>query len=74
AYITLSSFRVNLFFRSFLRRFSFLNLLSRWPVSRCAVSVVAHYREFLTADKRLLQINERQPYFSTKRPFLLHIA
>jgi hypothetical protein len=30
AYITLSSFRVNHFFRSFLRRFSFLNLLSRW--------------------------------------------
>ncbi|WP_336795576.1 hypothetical protein, partial [Erwinia aphidicola] len=46
AYITLSSFGVNFFLKKFFRRFRyFLNLLSRWPVSRCAVSVVAHYRD-----------------------------
>ncbi|MGK6329300.1 hypothetical protein ACMGEE_19730, partial [Erwinia sp. DT-104] len=74
AYITLSSFRVNLFFRSFSPAIQLPEPPEPLAVSRCAVSVVAHYREFLTADKRLLQINERQPYFSTKRPFLLHIA
>ncbi|MEM6162580.1 hypothetical protein AAH446_18830, partial [Erwinia sp. P6884] len=43
-------------------------------VSRCAVSVVAHYRELSAADKRLLQINDRQRYFSTTRLFLPHFA
>ncbi|MCZ2719705.1 hypothetical protein, partial [Erwinia amylovora] len=37
---------------------NFLNLSTRRPVSRCSVSVEAHYREFLTADKGLLQKND----------------
>ncbi|KYP83218.1 hypothetical protein WB66_18905, partial [bacteria symbiont BFo1 of Frankliniella occidentalis] len=38
--------RSQLLFEKLFRRFRyFLNLLSRWPVSRCAVSVVAHYRD-----------------------------
>jgi hypothetical protein len=51
AYITLSSFGVNPFSQDFFRRFSFPNLLTRRCVSRCSVSVEAHYREFLQADK-----------------------
>jgi len=46
AYITLSSFRVNLFFRSFSPAVqNFLNLSTPWLVSRCSVSMEAHYRD-----------------------------
>ncbi|WP_368913261.1 hypothetical protein, partial [Mixta calida] len=52
AYITLSSFRVNPFFRSFSPAIqASLNRLTVPSRSRCAVSVEAHYRELLRADK-----------------------
>ncbi|WP_284215239.1 hypothetical protein, partial [Mixta theicola] len=53
AYITLSSFRVNLFFRSFSPAIqSLLNRSTPRGVSRCAVSMEAHYREFSAACNR----------------------
>ncbi|WP_288500564.1 hypothetical protein, partial [uncultured Erwinia sp.] len=58
AYITLSSFGVNFFLRSFSGGSELPEPLNTLAVSRCAVSVVAHYREILTRDKRLLQIND----------------
>jgi len=51
AYITLSSFGVNFFLRSFSGAISYLTLLTRWLVSRCSVSVEAQYRDFLESDK-----------------------
>ncbi|MGC8426198.1 hypothetical protein ACP3S8_15565, partial [Mixta calida] len=46
AYITLSSFRVNPFFRSFSPAIqTSLNRSTPHGVSRCAVSMEAHYRE-----------------------------
>ncbi|WP_297206462.1 hypothetical protein, partial [uncultured Pluralibacter sp.] len=44
AYITLSSFRVNPIFQKF-------SLSTRRPVSRCSVSMEAHYREPSPNDK-----------------------
>ncbi|WP_337026395.1 hypothetical protein, partial [Pantoea eucrina] len=53
AYITLSSSGVNHFFQRFLRRKFLPNLpVDAVSVSRCAVSMEAHYREFFRADKR----------------------
>ncbi|MFG1174557.1 hypothetical protein AAFN90_13390, partial [Erwiniaceae bacterium CAU 1747] len=61
---TLSSFGVNFFLRSFFRRFRQLSEPpTRWPVSRCSVSVEAQYRDFLAADKFLLQTNYQASFF-----------
>ncbi|WP_208647003.1 hypothetical protein, partial [Buttiauxella warmboldiae] len=59
AYITLSSCRVK-------RLFSLFVWLTGRLVSRCAVSVEAQYRDFTEADKRLLQKDYQQSFFSTK--------
>ncbi|MCE0827601.1 hypothetical protein LVQ78_16385, partial [Buttiauxella sp. A2-C2_NF] len=57
--ITLSSFRVK-------RLFSLFIWLTGRFVSRCAVSVEAQYRDFLEADKCLLQKDYQTPFFSPK--------
>ncbi|MFZ3390547.1 hypothetical protein, partial [Buttiauxella gaviniae] len=57
--ITLSSFRVK-------RLFSLFVWLTSRFVSRCAVSVEAQYRDFLEADKCLLQIDYQASFFSPK--------
>ncbi|MDW8848383.1 hypothetical protein SD961_21265, partial [Erwinia sp. MMLR14_017] len=57
AYITLSSLRVNLFSEVFLRRFSVLNLSTRRPVSRCSVSMEAHYRDPVSEHKGFFDLS-----------------
>ncbi|WP_233592634.1 hypothetical protein, partial [Erwinia psidii] len=54
------------FEKKLLRRFSVLNLLTRRPVSRCSVSVVAHYREFVTTDKCYLKKKAERSIFELK--------
>jgi len=58
AYITLSSFRVKHFFQRFLWRGESLHSLLSRLRCRFAVSVDAHYRELILADKGLLQKND----------------
>ncbi|WP_343463788.1 hypothetical protein, partial [Pantoea sp.] len=56
----------NTFFSVFLRRGESLRALLSRLRCRFAVSVVAHYRALILADKGLLQKNGRQRLFCTK--------
>ncbi|WP_220432972.1 hypothetical protein, partial [Raoultella terrigena] len=66
-----SSFRVKRLFCFSLSAFAAdiqrWSLLTRRPVSRCSVSVEAHYREFSDVDKPCLQKTFQPPLFSPKR-------
>ncbi|WP_438436477.1 hypothetical protein, partial [Kluyvera georgiana] len=68
---------ISLFSAEILRRTS----LTRRLVIRCSVSVEAHYREFILADKRKFKIIYRSLFFSPncvsiqrKKPRLLFLT
>ncbi|WP_297200008.1 hypothetical protein, partial [uncultured Pluralibacter sp.] len=61
AYITLSSFRVNPIFQKF-------SLSTRRPVSRCSVSMEAHYREFSAGRNRKFAEKSLTAAFPSKTP------
>ncbi|MCE0491616.1 hypothetical protein LU196_16390, partial [Pantoea sp. Mb-10] len=58
----------------FLRRGESLRALLSRLRCRFAVSVVAHYRALIPADKGLLQKNDRSSYFSPLRSILRRFA
>src|SRR5690606_6871474 len=57
------------YFAFLCRSFPEEDLLTRWPVSRCSVSVEAHYRELFRADKSKMQKNLSTAQFSYKTPY-----
>ncbi|EBJ2679085.1 hypothetical protein DRB37_23870 [Salmonella enterica] len=66
-HITLSRFRVKRLFSLFSVRFWSEPPLTRRPVCRCSVSVVAHYRELFLPDKRKFKIISQVPGIYPKR-------